>query len=86
MRGDAVAKTVILHLSGEDPLVADMDENPNPSDQFITVTNMRKRDGKPVPYLAAGVQAVIFPWHRITFIELMPSEEERSAVIDFFRM
>ncbi len=81
-----MAKTVILHLTGEDPLLADIDAEPQPSDQFIRVTNMRRRDGKPVNYLAAGVQAVIFPWHRITFIELMPSEEERSSVVDFFRL
>ncbi len=79
-------KTVILHLTGEDPLVADLDNDPEPGDQFIRVTNMRKRDGKPVSYLAAGVQSVIYPWHRITFIEMMPSEEERSQVIDFFRL
>ncbi|RRR71252.1 MAG: hypothetical protein EI684_11855 [Candidatus Viridilinea halotolerans] len=78
-------KTVILHLGGEDPVVADLDQEPQPGDNFIRVTNMRKRDGKPVPYVAAGVQAVIFPWHRITFLEIMPSEEERSSVIDFFR-
>jgi hypothetical protein len=81
-----VPKTVILHLTGEDPLVADLDNDPEPGDQFIRVTNMRKRDGKPVSYLAAGVQSVIYPWHRITFIEMMPSEEERSQVIDFFRL
>jgi hypothetical protein len=80
-----VAKTVILHLSGEDPVVADIDQEPQPNDLFLRVTNMRKRDGKPVSYLAAGVQAVIFPWHRITFVELMPSDEERSSVVDFFR-
>ncbi|MFQ3664323.1 MAG: hypothetical protein SNJ69_18265 [Chloroflexaceae bacterium] len=80
-----MAKTVILHLTGEDPLLAEIEAEPQPGDQFVRVFNMRKRDGKPVSYLAAGVQAVIFPWHRITFIELMPSEEERSSVIDFFR-
>ncbi len=81
-----MAKTVILHITGEDPVLADLDQDPNPSDQFIRVTNMRKRDGKDVPYLAAGVQSVIFPWHRITFIEMMPSEEERGEVVDFFRL
>lgn len=81
-----MAKTIILHLTAEDPVLADIDQEPQPGDLFIRVTNLRKRDGKPVPYLAAGVQAVIFPWHRITFIELMPSEEERSSVVDFFRM
>lgn len=80
-----MAKTVILHLTGEDPILADIDDEPQPTDLFLKVSNMRRRDGKPVPYLAAGVQAVIFPWHRITFIELMPSEEERSSVVDFFR-
>jgi hypothetical protein len=81
-----VAKTVILHLSGEDPVLADIDQDPQPNDQFIKVSNMRKRDGKPVSYLAAGVQAVIYPWHRVTFIEMMPSDEERSQVVDFFRL
>lgn len=81
-----MAKTIILHLTGEDPLLAEIDQEPQPGDLFLKVTNMRKRDGKPVNYLAAGVQAVIFPWHRITFVELMPSDEERSSVVDFFRM
>ncbi|MFP4438407.1 MAG: hypothetical protein ACLFVO_14280 [Chloroflexaceae bacterium] len=79
-------KTVILHIQGEDPVLADIDQEPEPTDAFIKVTNMRKRDGKDVGYLAGGVQAVIFPWHRITFIEIMPSEEERDKVVDFFRL
>lgn len=80
-----MAKTVILHIMGEDPILAEMDQEPQPSDQYVRVSNLRKRDGKDVPYLTAGVQTVIYPWHRITFLEMMPSEEERDSVIDFFR-
>lgn len=80
-----MAKTVILHIAGEDPVLADLEQEPQPSDMFVRVTNMRRRDGKDVPYLAPGVQSVIFPWHRITFLEIMPSAEERDSVIDFFR-
>jgi hypothetical protein len=80
-----MAKTCILHIMGEDPIVADLDREPEPGDAFLKVTNLRKRDGKDVAYLTAGVQTVIYPWHRITFLELMPSEEERGSVIDFFR-
>lgn len=80
-----MARTVILHIAGEDPVLADIETEPAPGDMFLKVTNMRKRDGKDVPYLAAGVQSVIFPWHRITFVEIMPSEEDRGSVIDFFR-
>jgi hypothetical protein len=78
-------KTCILHIAGEDPIVADLDREPEPGDQFVKVSNLRKRDGKDVHYLTAGVQSVIYPWNRITFLELMPSEEERGSVIEFFR-
>lgn len=78
-------KTVILHIMGEDPLLADLDQDPQPTDAYIKVSNLRKRDGKDVNFLAAGVQSVIYPWHRITFVEIMVSEEERGSVIDFFR-
>jgi hypothetical protein len=81
-----MAKTIILHIMGEDPILADLEQDPVPSDNFIRVSNLRKKDGKDVPYIAGGVQSVIFPWHRITFVEIMPSEEERGQVIDFFRM
>jgi hypothetical protein len=80
-----LAKTIILHIAGEDPVLADLEEEPQPSSMFIRVTNMRKRDGKDVPYLAPGVQSVIFPWHRVTFVEIMPSMEDRDSVVDFFR-
>ena len=80
-----MAKTVILHIVGEDPIVADLDQEPQPTDAYVKVSNLRKRDGKDVSYLTAGVQSVIYPWHRITFHEIMVSEEERGSVIDFFR-
>lgn len=80
-----MAKTVILHLTGEDPVVAEMEGELNPSDAYIKVTSLRRRDGKDVTYLAPGCQSVIYPWHRVVFIELMVTEEERGQVIDFFR-
>jgi hypothetical protein len=81
-----VAVKVILHLSGEDPVVAEMDQEPAATDLFVKVTNLRKRDGKSVSYLADGVESVIYPWHRIVFIELMPDEEARDSVMDIFRL
>jgi hypothetical protein len=80
-----MAKTVILHLSGEDPIVAEMEYDPNPQDVYLRVSNLRRRDGKDVTYLAPGCQSVIYPWHRVTFLEMMVTEEERGEVIDFFR-
>jgi hypothetical protein len=81
-----MARTVILHIIGEEPVIAEMENEPQPSDNFIHVTNLRKRDGKELHYLSPGVQSVIFPWSRITFLEFMVDEEERGKVIDFFRL
>lgn len=81
-----MARTVIVHIVGEDPVIAEIDQEPQPSDNFIHITNMRKRDGKEVHYLSPGVQSVMFPWSRITFLEIMVDEEERGKVIDFFRL
>jgi hypothetical protein len=80
-----MAKTVILHIMGEDPVVGEIEQDPQPTDNFVRISNLRKKDGKEVHYIAAGVHSVIYPWHRITFLEIMVSEEERSKVIDFFR-
>ena len=53
-----MSKKVILHLSGEDPILAEMAAMPATTDQFITVRNPRKRDGKPLNYLTDGATFV----------------------------
>lgn len=81
-----MARTVIIHVIGEEPVLGEMEQEPQPSDNFVHVSNLRKRDGKDVHYISPGVQSVIFPWSRITFIEFMVDEDERGKVIDFFRL
>jgi hypothetical protein len=41
-----MAFTVIIHLTGTDPFLAEMDELPDPKASFIVCTNPRARDGK----------------------------------------
>ncbi len=80
-----MARTVVLHVTGEDAIIAEMDQDPQPGDLFVRVTNLRKRDGKDVGNLTPGAQSVIYPWHRVNFLEIMVSEQEKGQVIDFFR-
>ncbi len=80
-----MAFTVIVHVSNEDPFMAEMENLPSPTDQSMTFTNPRKRDGKPLHYVAEESVSIIFPWHRISFIEVMPGEEMREEVDLFFR-
>jgi hypothetical protein len=81
-----MAKTVIVHIVGEDPVVGEIENDPKPADNFLLVTNMRRRDGKDVNYLSPGCESVIFPWSRVTFVEFMIDESARSEVVDFFRL
>jgi hypothetical protein len=81
-----MAKKVILHLSGEDPILAEMAALPSVSDQFITVRNPRKRDGKKLPYLTDGATSFLFPLPRISFIEVMDEDDaEEGSLVAFFR-
>ena len=84
-----MAMKVVLHLSGEDPILAEMSALPGPTDQFITVRNPRKRDGKSLSYLTDGATSFLYPLARITFLEVMGGEEDQesagSSLVTFFR-
>ncbi len=80
-----MARTVIIHLLNQDPIVADMEMLPNESASFVAFTNPRLRDDKNVPWATPGARSFIFPWSRINFIEVMTSKEEESSVIKPFR-
>lgn len=76
--------TVIVHINNEDPVMGEVEEIPKPSDQIIMLKNPRKKDGKDVHYLEPNVNVVIWPLHRVTFIELIQDIEE-DEVISFVR-
>jgi hypothetical protein len=79
-----MAYTVILHIANEDAVVGEVEELPSPGDNLIIVQNPRRRDGKDLIYLEANVTTVIWPMHRMNFIEVLPGEEEEQ-IIGFVR-
>lgn len=68
--------TVLIHISNEEPILGEVETLPEPSDLLMRVIHPRKKDGKDLPYLQPSVMEVIWPVQRITFIEVMPNEEE----------
>ncbi len=80
-----MARSVIIHLVNEDPVLADMEELPSATATCVYFTNPRKRDGKPVGWATPGATAFVYAMSRINFIEVMTSEEERRNVVEFFR-
>lgn len=79
-----MAISIIIHINDTDPILCEVEELPNPNDQSLIVTGARRVDGKDLHYLAPGVTTVIFPMHRISFIELLPRDEE-DQIIGFVR-
>jgi hypothetical protein len=80
-----VAKVIIIHVVGEDPIYAEVEDLPKPTDQFLEFSNPRRRDGKPIAYVTTGAKSFMFPWHRLSFVEVMTTEAEREELIEFFR-
>jgi len=76
--------TVIVHIANEDPIIGEVEEMPTLSDTMLIIANPRKRDGKDLHYLDSDVTTVIWPWNRITFLEILPSAEEEK-IIGFVR-
>ena len=72
--------TILLHLTGEDPVVGEIEEMPAPTDATITVNNPRRRDGKDLAYVQGNVVTVIWPLWRINFVEVMPTAEEERLI------
>lgn len=72
--------TVLVHISGEDAVVGEIEELPTPTDTTITVINPRRKDGKDLPYLEGNVVTVLWPMHRINFIEVLPTAEEEELI------
>ncbi|MGD8813697.1 MAG: hypothetical protein PVI78_04395 [Anaerolineales bacterium] len=71
---------VLLHLTGEDPILGELDELPSQGATVIRVNNPRRRDGKDLHYLEGEVVTVIWPMRSVNFIEIMPSVEEEKLI------
>lgn len=74
-----MAYRIQVHIANDDPVVMEVEELPQPTDQFVMGTNPLRRDGKDVPYLLREVSQVIFPMWRINFIQILPSEQEEEV-------
>lgn len=75
-----MAYTVLLHIMNEDSVVGELDEFPDPNDQFLALRSPRLRDGRDVTYLLPETNTVLYPWNRIHCVEIMPTETDEQIV------
>ena len=63
-------RNAVLHISNEQPLLADLFELPNPTDIVVRLTNLRSLDGKRPVFVDDSRSVFLFPYHRVSFIEI----------------
>ena len=80
-----MAVTILIHIANADPILAEVEQLPTPSDNFVLCTNPRAKDGKPIHNFDPEAVRFIIPWHRITYLEAYPSEEDQTDIETFFR-
>jgi hypothetical protein len=68
--------SLLLHIANAPPIKVDVEEMPKASDVTIIGMNPRERSDKELTQFDDGVTTVIFPIHRINFIQVLPSAEE----------
>jgi hypothetical protein len=76
--------TILVHISNEDPVLGEVESLPGINDQIIKIKNPRRRDGKDLHYLQTSVTEVIWPMARVTFIEIIPGDQD-DQIIGFVR-
>jgi hypothetical protein len=75
-----MSTTVIVHIRNSEPMLAEIEEMPQPTDTLIKLSNPRQRDGKDLIFLEHNVVIVYWPWSEISFIEIMPGETAEEVV------
>ena len=59
-----------IHLSNEQPLLADLFDLPSASDAGLVCTNVRSLDGKRPIFIDSITGVFFFPYHTIRFLEI----------------
>ena len=71
---------IIVHIANERPIVCEVDEMPRPSDNVLIAHRPRRRDGSLLNYLNESTETVIFPWHRVELVQILPASETEEVI------
>ena len=77
-------KPILLNLTDEEQILGEIDQLPNPSDQFMIIHKPRQRDGTKLAYIEKNVSTILIPWHQIVHVQLLPGSGI-DEVIGFVR-
>jgi hypothetical protein len=70
-----VIRNAILHILNEQPMLADLFEEPGPSDVGLRCTNLRMMNGKRPVFVDHVGSIFFFPYLNIRFVEIPPASQ-----------
>lgn len=79
-----MGQTVVIHLVDENIIIGDVDQLPDPADQFMILQDPKQRDGSRLASIRPEVNTILLPWHQIAYVQLIP-ESGSERVIGFVR-
>jgi hypothetical protein len=70
--------TLLVHINNQDSIKIDVDDIPQTTDNVLIGKNPRDKTDKELEWLEDGVTSIVFPWWRVTFIEVLPSPSDEA--------
>ena len=64
-------RNAVIHITNEQPLLADLFETPKAVDQGLLCTNIRTMDGKRPIFIDRSDSVFFFPYLHIRFVEIL---------------
>jgi hypothetical protein len=65
-------------MENREAFKVDVDEAPRPTDQVLVGKNPRERSDKPITWIEDEVTTLVFPWSKITFVEVLPNPSDEA--------
>jgi hypothetical protein len=65
-------RNVVIHMQGEQPLLADMQALPTPQDACLVCTNLRMTSGARPTFVDRKDSLFLIPLQQIRFVEIPP--------------
>jgi hypothetical protein len=74
-RPQVTIRNAVIHMSNDQPLVADLFGTPDPSDIGLLCTNLRTLSGQRPVFADDMRSTFFFPFTQIRFIEILPPRD-----------
>jgi hypothetical protein len=71
-------RNVVIHLTGEQPIMVDLDQLPTATDVGVLCSNVKYIDGKKPTFIDHTESSFLFPMAHIRFIEIPSADVRRD--------